>query len=92
MNLKIRKMLITCIVAVLICGVAIVSNNINNEEKITKTSSTTVSTKKIEWGIQRANNHEQPNLGKVNKEIIAFMQEGKRFEKEHIRLPKNMMK
>ncbi len=70
MNLKIRKMLITCIVAVLICGVAIVSNNINNEEKITKTSSTTVSTKKIEWGIQRANNHEQPNLGKVNKEII----------------------
>ena len=30
----------------------------------------TLSTKKIEWGIKRNDNHEQPDLGSVNKRII----------------------
>lgn len=33
-------------------------------------SNVSLSTKKIEWGIQRKNNHEQPNLGDLNKRII----------------------
>ena len=33
-------------------------------------STTSLSTKKIEWGIKRANNHEQPDLGQTNKKII----------------------
>ena len=40
-----------------------------NEDSITA-STTSISNKKIEWGIKRAQNNEQPDLGKVNKELI----------------------
>ena len=30
----------------------------------------TLSSKKIEWGIKRNDNHEQPDLGKTNKSIL----------------------
>ncbi len=43
--------------------------SLNNDETLS-TSATTLSTKKIEWGIKRNDNHEQPDLGKVNKQII----------------------
>lgn len=41
--------------------------------KIIQTSSTPIdnlSSKKIEWGIKRNNNHEQPDLGSLNKKIL----------------------
>ena len=41
-----------------------------NERGIATNSETGLSNKKIEWGIQRKNNHEQPNLGKKNVELI----------------------
>ena len=34
------------------------------------TSSGIISNKKIGWGIKRNDNHEQPDLGKTNKELI----------------------
>ena len=40
------------------------------QEGETIESSSNLSNKKIEWGIQRKNNHEQPNLGKNNVELI----------------------
>ena len=40
------------------------SNNINTN------SNNELSNKKIEWGIQRKNNHEQPELGTKNTELI----------------------
>ena len=40
------------------------SNNINTN------SNNELSNKKIEWGIQRKNNHEQPNLGAKNTDLI----------------------
>ena len=40
----------------------------NNE--IIQTSSKILSNKKIEWGIKRGKNHEQPDLGSKNKSII----------------------
>lgn len=44
--------------------------NINNGEMSTN-SETGLNNKKIEWGIQRKNNHEQPDLGSKNKELIS---------------------
>ena len=35
-----------------------------------QTSSNVVSDKKIEWGIKRNKNHEQPDLGKENRKIL----------------------
>ena len=43
------------------------TNSINNT--IT-TSSTTLSNKKIGWGIKRSDNHIQPDLGSKNRELI----------------------
>ena len=40
------------------------------DNKTISTSSQVLSTKKIEWGIKRNDNHEQPDLGKINKQII----------------------
>ena len=40
------------------------------EEKDILTSSQELSNKKIGWGIKRNDNHEQPDLGKANKEIL----------------------
>lgn len=40
------------------------------EEKDILTSSQELSNRKIGWGIKRNDNHEQPDLGKANKEIL----------------------
>ena len=40
------------------------------ENKSVETSSNVISTKKIEWGIKRNENHEQPDLGKENRKIL----------------------
>ena len=39
-------------------------------EKTVKTNTELLSNKKIGWGIKRNDNHEQPDLGKLNKELI----------------------
>ena len=41
-----------------------------NKATIQTNSSAGYSNTKIEWGIKRGNNHEQPDLGKRNKEVI----------------------
>ena len=68
MKININKMttfLICCLV--IIFTVSII--NVNGD--IVQTSSAgVVSSKKIEWGIKRADNHEQPDLGKENKKIL----------------------
>ena len=42
---------------------------LENNDSVT-TSSQIVSTKKIEWGIKRNDDHEQPDLGSTNKKIL----------------------
>ena len=42
-----------------------------NENGLATNSETGLNNKKIEWGIQRKNNHEQPNLGQKNVELIS---------------------
>ena len=41
-----------------------------DSQKAITTSAKTLSTKKIEWGIKRNDNHNQPDLGSTNKKII----------------------
>lgn len=41
-----------------------------NQSEIYTNSKTGLSNKKIEWGIQRKNNHEQPDLGARNIELL----------------------
>ena len=68
MKINIKKM-----TTFFICGViAIFTISVINVNTTTvqTSSSGIVSSKKIEWGIKRADNHEQPDLGAENKRII----------------------
>ena len=42
----------------------------NQKEKLINTNAESVSTKKIEWGIKRNDNHEQPDLGSENRKVL----------------------
>lgn len=66
---KQKKTLILCGFLALILTLSTIIS-INKGEEIAVNSDTGLSNKKIEWGIQRKNNHEQPNLGAKNKELI----------------------
>lgn len=66
-KMKSKYMLILGLVIVFVFTFSLISLN-DNETVVV--SSQTVSSKKIEWGIKRNDNHEQPDLGKVNKQII----------------------
>lgn len=58
------------ILAIMFVLVAITILSTQNTEEIILTSAQGLSTKKIGWGIKRNDNHEQPDLGKSNKELI----------------------
>ncbi len=55
----------TCII--FICAIALKNDD---NKKVIKTSSASLSNKKIGWGIKRNDNHEQPDLGMENKKLI----------------------
>ena len=65
-NIKNLTMFFTCFL-VIIFTISVI--NVNNETVQTSASSAK-STKKIEWGIKRGKDHEQPDLGTENKGII----------------------
>ena len=57
--------------SVLILVVGLICASILNEDaKALQTSGTTLSNKSINWGLKRANNHAQPDLGSENKALI----------------------
>ena len=58
------------ILAIMFVLVAITILSTQNTEETILTSALGLSTKKIGWGIKRNDNHEQPDLGKSNKELI----------------------
>ena len=58
------------LIVTLIFTISVISLNSNYDAVQTSGTIATLSTKKIEWGIKRNNNHEQPDLGTVNKKII----------------------
>lgn len=63
---KNKKKFILIIISVLVIGISTIE--INTYKDIT--TSAGVNDKKIEWGIKRNNNHEQPDVGKENEEIL----------------------
>ena len=66
-----KAVFVTFSVVILIFSfcVLMIDNN-ENTSSIQTSADTSLSNKKIGWGIKRANNNEQPDLGKVNLELI----------------------
>lgn len=48
----------------------IIENSSSRDTNAKIVSATTLSNKKIGWGIKRENDHKQPDLGKINNELI----------------------
>ena len=57
------------VLLLIIFSITLINANNKGEETIL-TSTQGLSNKKIGWGIKRNDNHEQPDLGKANKEIL----------------------
>lgn len=70
---KAKKAIILAFGVVLVIGVSVIGvkqidNSRNTNTVLTSTSA--LSNQKIGWGIKRADNHEQPDLGSKNKHLI----------------------
>lgn len=62
------KILNLMIILSIILTISIIQTN--NKNSTIETNSNTISNKKIGWGIKRNENHEQPDLGKSNLQIL----------------------
>ena len=62
------KILNLMIILSIILTISIIQTN--NKKSTIETNSNTISNKKIGWGIKRNENHEQPDLGKSNLQIL----------------------
>ena len=62
------KIIVIIVLAITIVSLSIILNK--EQENTVQTSTQSVSNKKIGWGIKRNNNHEQPDVGKENKNIL----------------------
>lgn len=70
MNKKtiIKNIFLGCIV-ILIFTFSVIQANQTENAQVTS-QNTTISNKKIGWGIKRADNHEQPDVGRQNKKVL----------------------
>ena len=66
---KLIYILFGLIVFVFTFSIMAMDRNVNNEKSI-EASATTLSNKKIGWGVKRNDNHEQPDLGSSNMELL----------------------
>ena len=62
------KIIVIIVLAITIVSLSIILNK--EQENTVQTSTQSVSNKKIGWGIKRNNNHEQPDVGKENRNIL----------------------
>lgn len=67
-NKKIFYIALGVIICIFTFSVMTLNGNLN--ESTVATASTILSNKKIGWGIKRAQNHEQPDLGKSNMQLL----------------------
>ena len=65
-----RQLTILVVLFVGIISLSAISTNFYKDISI-NTSNNVLSNKKIEWGIKRKENHEQPDVGSSNKELIS---------------------
>lgn len=68
--MKNKIVYITLILIIGIFTFSVISLNKDLNNNTVATSGTILSNKKIGWGIKRNDNHEQPDLGKTNKELL----------------------
>ena len=68
MKNKIIYFALILIIVIFTFSVLLLNKTSNNN--VISTSGKVLSNKKIEWGIKRNNNHNQPDLGSTNKRII----------------------
>ena len=68
MKFKIRTLTCGILLLILMLGSVIVANKKN--ETIQTNSNVVLSKTKIEWGIKREDNHQQPDLGSKNRQLI----------------------
>lgn len=64
---KKKKILVAILLIIAIFSLSIIKMNKNNT---VVTNASTLSNKKIGWGIKRNNNHEQPDVGSNNKKVL----------------------
>ena len=65
-----KKIFFYVILAIFLLVGSVILENINNMNVIQTSGEVGLSTKKIEWGIKRGVNGEQPDLGSKNKQLI----------------------
>ena len=73
MKKYLKEISIIIIIAVFIAGIAIANKAGSTDAVLASTETTSIeslSNKKIGWGIKRSDNHEQPDVGTKNKEIL----------------------
>ncbi len=68
MNKTIKIIVITLLI-IAISSIVIIYIN-SNTKVLQASANTTISNKKIGWGIKRNDNHEQPDVGTKNKEVL----------------------
>lgn len=68
--MNIKKKMIRKILIVLLAILSLTIISTHNKGKTIATNAQALSTKKIGWGIKRNDNHQQPDLGKTNKELL----------------------
>lgn len=68
--MKKKIVYISLVLVIVLFTFSIISLNKNSNNNTISTSSTVLSNKKIGWGIKRNENHEQPDLGNKNIELL----------------------
>ena len=68
MKQRVKIFIYVILVLIIMLGSIIISNN--NSKSIQTNSEISLPNTKIEWGIRRGDNHEQPDLGSKNKNLI----------------------
>lgn len=64
------KTKIIILIALVLVVLLLSSTTINSQEEINLSNSENVSNKKIGWGLKRNSNHEQPDVGSENREVL----------------------
>ena len=66
-----KKIIISILSLILLFGISVLlTQNIKEKSSVQTGTSVSLSNSKIEWGIKREKDHKQPDLGKINRELI----------------------
>ena len=66
-----KSIYLACALIIVVFIVSTIKSNVlKNSETVTTSAGVTLDNKKVEWGIKRSDNHEQPDLGSKNKQLI----------------------